>query len=372
MMTKPPIYVDKEGTGVNGPQPVLLTVISWVALCGSFLVAWLLMAYLLPLGILGGVISALAAFLIVILGGSALRLFSIKTNLRYQLAFALSAGAISVLWLLSWSALPFWVLLINLCLAWIGALCGGLFLTGRGARWWENNFPPSTEVMTEVYQRHLDVIGTPGPEPKSIRVFDILLAGFGLLLSAPLWLACSLLIWLEDPGPLLFVKNSVGKGGVNFHQFKLRTMVSGAEEHTGPILASEADERVLRSGRLLRKSALDELPQLLNILIGEMSFVGPRPQRTVLVRGYLDSIPSYAERHRVLPGLAGLAQVAGDYYLTPLQKLRFDRLYIHYRSLGYNIKLIALAFVITFWYRWHRRWDGRLPRWMIRFANPKP
>ncbi len=372
MMTKVPFNVDKEVTAANDSQPVILPVLSWIALCGSFLVAWFLLAYLLPLGILGGVIGALTAFLVVILGGNALKLFPIKTKLSYRLAFALSAGAISVLWLLNWSALPFWILLINLCLAWVGALCGGLFLTGRGAHLWENNSPPSTEVMAEVYQRHLDIIGVPAPEPMSIRVFDILLAGFGLFLSAPVWLACSLMIWLEDPGPLLFVKNSVGKGGVNFHQFKLRTMVSGAEENTGPILASEDDERVLWSGRLLRKTALDELPQLLNILVGEMSFVGPRPQRTVLVRGYLDSIPSYAQRHRVLPGLAGLAQVAGDYYLTPLQKLRFDRLYIRYRGLGYNIKLIALAFVITFWYRWHRRWDGRLPRWMIRFGGPNP
>ena len=372
MMTKAPINADKIVIAGKDTQPVMLLVLAWIALSGLFLAAWFLMAYLVPLGFLGGVIGAIAAFLIVILGEYALRNFPIKAKLRYQLAFALSAGGISVLWLLNWSALTFWMVLINLCLAWLGALFGGLFLTGRGARMWENNSPPSTEVMTEVCQRHLDIIGVPAPEPVSIRVFDILLAGFGLLLSAPVWLACSLLIWLEDPGPLLFVKNSVGKGGVNFHQFKLRTMVSGAEEHTGPVLASEDDERVLWSGRLLRKTALDELPQLLNILIGEMSFVGPRPQRTVLVRGYLDRIPAYAERHRVLPGLAGLAQVAGDYYLTPLQKLRFDRLYIRYRSLGYNIKLIALAFVITFWYRWHRRWDGHLPRWMIRFGSPKP
>jgi lipopolysaccharide/colanic/teichoic acid biosynthesis glycosyltransferase len=126
---------------------------------------------------------------------------------------------------------------------------------------------------------------------------------------------------------------------------------------------------VLRSGYLLRKTALDELPQLLNILLGEMSFVGPRPQRTVLVQGYLSELPEYAQRHRVLPGLAGLAQVAGDYYLTPRQKLRFDRLYIEYTSLGFDLKLITLAFLITFWYRWQKGWDGRLPRWLLRFGS---
>jgi lipopolysaccharide/colanic/teichoic acid biosynthesis glycosyltransferase len=159
----------------------------------------------------------------------------------------------------------------------------------------------------------------------------------------------------------------VGKGGANFHQFKLRTMVREAENNTGPVLASEEDERVLGVGRLLRKTALDELPQLINILRGEMSFVGPRPQRTVLVHGYLETMPEYAERHRVLPGLAGLAQVAGDYYLTPRQKLRFDRLYIRHRSLGFDLKLIGLACMITFWFRWKKDWNGRLPRQWYRW-----
>jgi hypothetical protein len=104
-----------------------------------------------------------------------------------------------------------------------------------------------------------------------------------------------------------------------------------------------------------------------------MSFVGPRPQRTVLVREYLDTIPEYAVRHRVLPGLAGLAQVAGDYYLTPRQKLRFDRLYIRYIGLGFDLKLILLAFLITFWFRWQKGWNGRLPRRLIRVGSkPAP
>jgi lipopolysaccharide/colanic/teichoic acid biosynthesis glycosyltransferase len=146
-------------------------------------------------------------------------------------------------------------------------------------------------------------------------------------------------------------------------------MLRGAEEVTGPILASEKDERVLIAGRLLRKTALDELPQLVNILRGEMSFVGPRPQRTVLVHQYLETLPQYAERHRVVPGLAGLAQVAGDYYLTPRQKLRFDRLYIQHISLGFDLKLFLLAFSIAFWFRWQPGWNGRLPRKLVRLGS---
>jgi lipopolysaccharide/colanic/teichoic acid biosynthesis glycosyltransferase len=250
-----------------------------------------------------------------------------------------------------------------------GAFLGGLLATALRERLWEDNSPPSSQVVAEVLQLHRDLIGEPGAEPWAKRAFDLLLASFGLVVSAPVWLLASLLIWIEDPGPLLFVKNSVGKGGANFRQFKLRTMVREAEQATGPVLSTGyEDERALRVGRLLRKTALDELPQLINILKGEMSFVGPRPQRTVLVRGYLEHMPEYAERHAVLPGLAGLAQVAGDYYLTPRQKLRYDRLYIRCRGLGFDIQLILLAFAIAFWFRWRKDWNGRLPRTLFRKA----
>jgi lipopolysaccharide/colanic/teichoic acid biosynthesis glycosyltransferase len=192
------------------------------------------------------------------------------------------------------------------------------------------------------------------------------LAGLGILLSSPVWVLLSVLIWVEDPGPILFVKNSVGRGGVNFRQLKFRSMVRQAERETGPVLAEEGDRRVLRIGRLMRKTALDELPQLINILKGEMSFVGPRPQRTVLVREYVREMPEYAERHVVPPGLAGLAQVAGSYYITPRQKLRFDRLYVRHASLGFDLRLLAVAFLVVFYLRWRPRWNGRLPRRWLR------
>jgi lipopolysaccharide/colanic/teichoic acid biosynthesis glycosyltransferase len=253
-----------------------------------------------------------------------------------------------------------------------GAFCGGLWVTAAEMSLWENNSPPSVSVRQAVFRQHVAVIGQPPITPLAKRCFDIFLAATGLLLSSPVWLLSMFFIWFEDPGPILFVKNSVGRGGVNFHQYKFRTMVREAEQITGPVLASQQDERVLAVGRLLRKTALDELPQLLNILKGEMSFVGPRPQRTVLVQGYLQHMPEYAWRHSVLPGLAGLAQVVGDYYLTPRQKLRFDRLYIEHTSLGFDIKLLALAFLIAFWYRWRRGWNGRLPRRLVRLGARFP
>jgi lipopolysaccharide/colanic/teichoic acid biosynthesis glycosyltransferase len=139
-------------------------------------------------------------------------------------------------------------------------------------------------------------------------------------------------------------------------------MVHGAEVESGPIWSEKSDPRVLRSGALLRKTALDELPQLVNILAGQMSIVGPRPQRTVLVAEYLRELPTYADRHRLPPGLAGLAQVAGHYYITPRQKLRFDRLYLEHAGLGFDLKLLAIAFAVVFWLRWRPGWNGRLPR----------
>ena len=247
----------------------------------------------------------------------------------------------------------------------LGSLLGALLASSRETGLWENNSPPPEDVEAEVYRRHRELIGVPGKLPVSKRGMDVLVSSVGLLVSLPVWLLITLLIWLEDPGPVLFVKNSVGRGGLNFHQFKFRTMVRGAEQRTGPVLSEQDDERVLSFGRILRRTALDELPQLINILIGEMSFVGPRPQRTVLVRDYLVEIPEYAGRHAVPPGLAGLAQVAGSYYLTPRQKLRFDRLYIRHLSLGFDLKLGLLAFLITFVYRWKADWDGRLPRRLL-------
>lgn len=291
--------------------------------------------------------------------------FDMGRRLRFRLAF-LSSILLSLAFLVfqgfaGGGFSPFTALAV----AGLGAFLGGLAATYEFGGLWENNSPPSPAVQAVVEDIHRRVIGRPGREPWLKRLFDLSLSLVGLVLSAPVWMLSVLLIWLEDPGPVLFVKNSVGKGGVNFRQLKLRTMVLGAEDETGPVLSSRDDGRVLRIGRLLRKTALDELPQLVNILRGEMSFVGPRPQRTVLVLGYLERLPEYAERHRVLPGLAGLAQVAGDYYLTPRQKLRFDRVYIRHRSLGFDLKLIFLAFLIAFWYRWQPGWTGRLPRRML-------
>lgn len=345
-------------------------VVSLLATIMLAILIWLFVQRVIPSGMIsiGGIgleLILCAAFTLAL--ERSLVSLPLSSIWRYRLAFLSTIAIFLVLWLGYWMISFQPIGIIWILAAATGSFLGGILATSFNEKLWENNSPPSMEIMQDVHQKHLEVIGLPGPTPWLKRAFDLILTLVGLVLSLPIWFVSIFLIWIEDPGPLLFVKNSVGKGGWNFHQLKLRTMVRGAEDITGPVLASEADERTLRVGRFLRKTALDELPQLLNILRGEMSFVGPRPQRTVLVREYLDEMPEYAERHRVLPGLSGLAQVAGDYYLTPRQKLRFDRLYIQHANLGYDVKLLFLAFLITFWFRWQKDWDGRLPRNWLRY-----
>lgn len=352
----------------------------WSAAILLACLAWLRVQYIVSgglsstwSGVLSPVaLSALHAALTILIARSLIYL-PIQFVWRFRLAFMTSASLTFAHWVLLLVLVPSIVdlplLTFETGMAILGAFVGGVIATGIELNFWEDNSPPSENAEYEVLDFHREKIAYGLPVPFTKRLFDFSLALVGVIISSPLWIISSFILWIEDPGPILFVKNSVGKGGGNFHQLKFRTMVRGAETHTGPVLAQVNDQRVLAFGRFLRRSALDELPQLINILLGEMSFVGPRPQRTVLVHEYLQTMPEYAERHQVLPGLAGLAQVAGDYYLTPRQKLRFDRLYIRYMSLNFDLKLILLACAIAFWFRWQKDWHGRLPRKLLRFGR---
>ena len=194
------------------------------------------------------------------------------------------------------------------------------------------------------------------------RPFDIALSFIGLVLSSPLWLLFSLLIWLQDRGPVFYGQERVGKDGRIFKALKFRSMILDAEKDRGPVQAVENDPRVTKIGRILRATAMDELPQLWNIFRGDMSFVGPRALRPneKEVHGNPDTraiedIPGYHQRHAVRPGLTGLTQVylPGD---TPRRKkFRYDLLYIRKRSFWLDLKLIALSFWITFRGKWESR-----------------
>ena len=194
------------------------------------------------------------------------------------------------------------------------------------------------------------------------RLFDVLLSAIGLVVSAPLWLLIPIAIKLEDAGPVFFPQDRVGLGGRVFQALKFRSMVTDAEARFGPLQAAEHDPRVTRVGRLLRGTAMDELPQLWNILSGDMSFVGPRPLRPgeVEVRGDgrlipLAEIPGYAERHQVRPGLTGLTQVYAPRDISRTSKFRLDRLYIARAGFWLDLKLILVSFWITGRGAWETR-----------------
>ena len=186
------------------------------------------------------------------------------------------------------------------------------------------------------------VMGTPYKRP-----FDLtLIAVFGVLL-APMWLVLwtviPLAIWLEDRGRVFLVQRRVGRGGQTFDMIKFRTMVEDAERLTGPVLAAESDERSTKVGALLRRLHLDEVPQIINVAKGEMSLVGPRPERPELAEEISLRVPRFGDRLRVRPGIAGLAQAQGTYHTHPRSKLRYDRLYIDTMGPLLDLKLLGLC-----------------------------
>lgn len=196
------------------------------------------------------------------------------------------------------------------------------------------------------------------------RPFDVALSGLGLILSSPLWIVFSALIWAGDRGPVFYLQQRVGRSGRIFKTIKFRSMIKDAEKDRGAVQAVENDPRVTRIGRVMRATAMDELPQLLNIFKGDMSFVGPRALRPEEkeARGdgrsvRLDEIPGYQERLAVRPGLTGLAQVYLPTDAPRKAKFRYDRLYIKRRTFWLDLKIMVLSFWITFRGKWESRED---------------
>ncbi len=171
------------------------------------------------------------------------------------------------------------------------------------------------------------------------RIFDVALAAVVLVVSSPIMILTALAIGLTSKGPIIYKQQRVGLYEKIFNIYKFRTMIEGAEEETGPVLAARDDPRITLVGRFLRKTRIDELPQLINILRGDMSFVGPRPERPVFVEEFKVKIPAYVERFRVKPGVTGLAQVSGFYATTARNKLKYDLIYVYHQSLFLDLKI---------------------------------
>jgi lipopolysaccharide/colanic/teichoic acid biosynthesis glycosyltransferase len=198
--------------------------------------------------------------------------------------------------------------------------------------------------------------------PVAKRALDIALAGIGLLASSPVWAVLAAAIKLEDGGPVFYSQPRVGEGGRTFEAFKFRSMIPNAEAGVGAVQATTHDPRVTRVGRLMRATAMDELPQLWNIFRGDMSFVGPRALRPGEIEQgrngrleRLEDVPGYATRVSVRPGLTGVAQVYAPRDVPRRHKFRYDRIYVKRRSWWLDVRLI----LISFWISVHGTWEAR-------------
>lgn len=180
------------------------------------------------------------------------------------------------------------------------------------------------------------------------RAMDIVLCGIAMIPGSVVMCLVALAVKLEDHGPVFYRQERVTKDGRIFQILKFRSMIVDAEKDGRCVLAAEHDPRITKVGRVIRATRLDELPQLLNILKGDMSIVGPRPERMDFIKKYMEEIPEFRYRMKVKGGLTGYAQVYGKYNTNAYDKLRLDLMYIEKYSLLLDIKLILMTFQIMF------------------------
>lgn len=182
------------------------------------------------------------------------------------------------------------------------------------------------------------------------RIIDIVLSMFGLMVSLPLLAYAMLMVKYDSPGPVFYKQRRVGKDGTEFEIFKLRTMRYDAEKHTGAVWAKKNDPRVTPAGRIFRKLRIDEVPQLYNVLRGEMSLIGPRPERPEIVNQLKGLIADYEKRLSVKPGITGLAQVLYKYDETlddVRTKVGYDRMYMRTMSITTDLQILARTFLVV-------------------------
>jgi exopolysaccharide biosynthesis polyprenyl glycosylphosphotransferase len=181
------------------------------------------------------------------------------------------------------------------------------------------------------------------------RLLDVVVASVGLIVAMPVMLLVAIAVRLTSPGPAMYRQQRVGLDGRLFTIQKFRSMRQDAEANTGATWAARNDNRITRVGLFLRRTRLDELPQLWNVLIGDMSFVGPRPERPEFVTTLTQQIPFYRQRHVIRPGLTGWAQVRYSYGASvedALEKLQYDLYYIKHLSIAFDV-LVILATIKT-------------------------
>ncbi len=178
------------------------------------------------------------------------------------------------------------------------------------------------------------------------RNFDIVISLMGLVLLSPIILFFSVLVYIESPGKVIFKQKRIGKNGSVFTLYKIRSMRLDAERN-GEQWTQEKDTRILKIGTFIRRTKIDELPQLINVIKGEMTLVGPRPETPTLTFKFNDKYPGFVNRLSVTPGLTGLAQISGGYDLNPHEKLKKDLEYIGNQSLIMDIWIVLNTFLVV-------------------------
>lgn len=180
------------------------------------------------------------------------------------------------------------------------------------------------------------------------RILDVIVALVGFLFALPFMLLTAIAIKIFDPGPIFYSQERAGRYEKPFKVYKFRTMCVDAEKVSGPMLAQENDPRITRLGAFLRAVRLDELPQIWNVLVGDMSIVGPRPERPFFIEQFKREIPEYVYRMNVKPGITGLAQVYGKYNTTPYDKLIYDLVYIQNAGIRTDLTIIIQTVCVLF------------------------
>lgn len=180
------------------------------------------------------------------------------------------------------------------------------------------------------------------------RILDIISSLIGLIIGIPILIVFGILIKIEDSGPIFYKQERLGLNGMKFYIYKLRSMSVDAEKAGGAQWAQKNDPRVTKIGKFIRKTRIDEIPQLFNILQGNMSLIGPRPERPELTYKFDKEIPGFSKRLSVKPGLTGWAQVNGGYDITAEEKLVLDMEYIQNRSILMDLKIIFKTIGIVF------------------------
>ncbi|WP_237690946.1 sugar transferase [Paenibacillus caui] len=185
------------------------------------------------------------------------------------------------------------------------------------------------------------------PERLLKRALDVVLSTMLLVATSPLTLAALILIPTTSKGRAFYVQERIGLGGKPFKLLKFRSMIENAEEATGPVLAGDGDLRITALGRFMRATRLDELPQLINVLLGDMSLVGPRPERAFFIDRFKEELPYYSYRLMVKPGLTGLAQVMAGYTTSPSDKLRYDLMYMKNYSILLDLRILMQTLLVV-------------------------